>query len=195
MPRNAFVTFMLEQFGRPRAQLGGAVRLRTADANASVLQVLSLANHPQVWQKIADPAGPRRADRQGDREPRDSGSRSCISARAQPPADDGGTAGLRKYLAEGRVAGEGLTRRAVEPAEHARVFVATLTGRNVELRRVLSIRRDLLMKSRLPDFPPRRRAQLPAHRRRVAVRRRACSTCCGPRPRAAGAARRRRRSR
>jgi hypothetical protein len=55
-PRNAFVTFMLEQFGRP--ERNSAVQCdceRTSDA--SVLQVLSLANHPRIRQKIADDKG------------------------------------------------------------------------------------------------------------------------------------------
>ncbi len=55
-PRNAFVTFMLEQFGRP--ERNSAVQCdceRTGDA--SVLQVLSLANHPRIRQKIADDKG------------------------------------------------------------------------------------------------------------------------------------------
>ncbi len=55
-PRNPFVTFMLEQFGRP--ERNSAVQCdceRTADA--SVLQVLSLANHPRIRQKIADDKG------------------------------------------------------------------------------------------------------------------------------------------
>ena len=55
-PKNAFVTFMLEQFGRP--QRNSAVQCDCErDTNASVLQVLSLANHPRIWQKIADDKG------------------------------------------------------------------------------------------------------------------------------------------
>jgi hypothetical protein len=55
-PRNAFVAFMLEQFGRP--QRNSAVQCDCErDGSASVLQVLSLANHPRVWQKIADDKG------------------------------------------------------------------------------------------------------------------------------------------
>ena len=55
-PRNAFVTFMLEQFGRP--ERNSAVQCdceRVTDA--TVLQVLSLANHPRIRQKIADDKG------------------------------------------------------------------------------------------------------------------------------------------
>jgi hypothetical protein len=55
-PRNAFVTFMLENFGRPPRN--SAVQCDCErDSNASVLQVLSLANHPRVRQKIADDKG------------------------------------------------------------------------------------------------------------------------------------------
>ncbi len=55
-PRNAFVTFMLEQFGRPQRNSGVQCDCER-DSNASVLQVLSLANHPRVRQKIADDKG------------------------------------------------------------------------------------------------------------------------------------------
>jgi hypothetical protein len=55
-PRNEFVGFMLEQFGRP--QRNSAVQCDCErDPNASVLQVLSFANHPRVRQKIADDKG------------------------------------------------------------------------------------------------------------------------------------------
>lgn len=56
LPKNAFITFMLEQFGRP--QRNSAVQCDCErDANASVLQVLSFANHPRVWEKIASDKG------------------------------------------------------------------------------------------------------------------------------------------
>jgi hypothetical protein len=55
-PRNAFVRFMLEQFGKPKRN--AAVQCDCErDGNASVLQVLALANHPRVLQKIADERG------------------------------------------------------------------------------------------------------------------------------------------
>ena len=55
-PRNTFVTFMLEQFGRP--QRNSAVQCDCErGGGGSVLQVLSFANHPRVWQKIADDKG------------------------------------------------------------------------------------------------------------------------------------------
>ncbi len=55
-PRNAFVNFMLEQFGRPQRNSGVQCDCER-DGTGSVLQVLSFVNHPRVWQKIADDKG------------------------------------------------------------------------------------------------------------------------------------------
>jgi hypothetical protein len=56
MPKNSFVTFVLEQFGR--SERNSSVQCDCQrQSEASLLQVLSLANHPQVWKKIADPNG------------------------------------------------------------------------------------------------------------------------------------------
>jgi hypothetical protein len=55
-PRNSFVTFMLTNFGKPKRN--SAVQCDCErDSNASVLQVLSFANHPRVWAKIVDDKG------------------------------------------------------------------------------------------------------------------------------------------
>jgi hypothetical protein len=55
-PKNAFVGFVLEQFGRPKRN--AAVQCDCErDGNASVLQVLTLANHPRLLEKVADPNG------------------------------------------------------------------------------------------------------------------------------------------
>jgi hypothetical protein len=55
-PKNEFVKFMLEHFGRPKRN--SAVQCDCErDSNVSILQVMSLANHPRVWQKITDPNG------------------------------------------------------------------------------------------------------------------------------------------
>ncbi|OAI53894.1 hypothetical protein AYO44_15655, partial [Planctomycetaceae bacterium SCGC AG-212-F19] len=55
-PTNAFVFFMLETFGKPKRN--AAVQCDCErDGSATMLQVLSLANHPRVWAKVADPAG------------------------------------------------------------------------------------------------------------------------------------------
>lgn len=55
-PRNTFVNFMLDQFGRP--QRNSAVQCDCErDSSPSVLQVLTFASHPRIRQKIADPGG------------------------------------------------------------------------------------------------------------------------------------------
>jgi hypothetical protein len=55
-PRNPFVTFMLGNFGKPKRN--AAVQCDCErEGDASVLQVLSFANHPRVWAKIADEKG------------------------------------------------------------------------------------------------------------------------------------------
>jgi hypothetical protein len=55
-PQNPFVTFMLSSFGKPKRN--AAVQCDCErDGNASVLQVLSFANHPHVWAKISDENG------------------------------------------------------------------------------------------------------------------------------------------
>jgi hypothetical protein len=54
--QNAFVTYVLENFGRPKRN--AAVQCDCErDGGASVFQVLTLANHPRVWEKIKDPNG------------------------------------------------------------------------------------------------------------------------------------------
>lgn len=55
-PKNDFVKFMLEQFGRP-ARNSAAQCDCERDPGISILQVMSLANHPRVRQKIEDPKG------------------------------------------------------------------------------------------------------------------------------------------
>jgi hypothetical protein len=55
-PKNAFVTFMLENFGKPKRN--SAVQCDCErDGNASIFQVLTLANHPRIWEKLAEPNG------------------------------------------------------------------------------------------------------------------------------------------
>jgi hypothetical protein len=56
VPQNAFVAFVLEQFGRSERNSTAQCDCQR-QSEASLLQVLSLANHPRVWQKIADPQG------------------------------------------------------------------------------------------------------------------------------------------
>jgi hypothetical protein len=55
-PRNAFVEFVLEQYGRPKRN--SAVQCDCERTGGpSVFQVLALANHPRVWEKIRDANG------------------------------------------------------------------------------------------------------------------------------------------
>jgi hypothetical protein len=55
-PRNTFVAFMLSNFGKPKRNSAVQCDCERGD-DASVLQVLSFANHPRVWAKIADDKG------------------------------------------------------------------------------------------------------------------------------------------
>src|SRR5262249_47055678 len=55
-PRNDFVNFFLEQFGRPVRNSATQCDCER-DSSVSILQVMSMANHPRVWQKISDPKG------------------------------------------------------------------------------------------------------------------------------------------
>jgi hypothetical protein len=55
-PKNEFVKFMLENFGRPKRN-SAVVCDCERDTNVSILQVMSLANHPRLWNKIADKNG------------------------------------------------------------------------------------------------------------------------------------------
>jgi hypothetical protein len=55
-PKNPFVAFVLEAYGRP--QRNAAVQCDCErDESGSIFQVLTLANHPRVWEKIKDPTG------------------------------------------------------------------------------------------------------------------------------------------
>lgn len=54
--RNDFVNFVLDQFGKP-ARNSSAQCDCEREAGVSILQVMSLANHPRVRQKIEDPKG------------------------------------------------------------------------------------------------------------------------------------------
>lgn len=55
-PQNRFVTYVMETYGRP--QRNSAVQCDCErEGSGSIFQVLTLANHPRVWEKIADPAG------------------------------------------------------------------------------------------------------------------------------------------
>jgi hypothetical protein len=56
LPKNTFVAFVLENFGRPRRN--AAVQCDCErDGSGSIFQVLTLANHPRMWEKIKEPTG------------------------------------------------------------------------------------------------------------------------------------------
>jgi hypothetical protein len=53
-PRNSFVAFVLETYGRPKRN--AAVQCDCErDGSGSIFQVLTLANHPRMWEKIREP--------------------------------------------------------------------------------------------------------------------------------------------
>jgi len=55
-PKNPFVAFVLETYGRPKRN--AAVQCDCErEGGASVFQVLALANHPRLWEKVRDPGG------------------------------------------------------------------------------------------------------------------------------------------
>jgi hypothetical protein len=55
-PRNEFVSYVLETYGRPKRN--SAVQCDCEREGApSIFQVLTLANHPRVWEKVRDPNG------------------------------------------------------------------------------------------------------------------------------------------
>lgn len=54
--RNEFVNFVLDQFGKPSRNSAAQCDCER-DPGVSILQVMSLANHPRVRQKIEDPKG------------------------------------------------------------------------------------------------------------------------------------------
>ncbi len=65
-PKNAYINFMLSSYGKPKRN--SAVQCDCErDGTASVMQVLSLANHPRVWQKVTDKDGQMTRIVQGNR--------------------------------------------------------------------------------------------------------------------------------
>ena len=91
-PRNTFVNFMLTNFGKPKRN--SAVQCDCErDGSASVIQVLSLANHPRVWQKITDANGHvARISKEIDR--RQAARRGTVPADVEPAAERDRTAGM-----------------------------------------------------------------------------------------------------
>ncbi len=105
-PRNEFVQFMLEQFGRPPRNPANQCDCER-DPGVSILQVLSLANHPRVRQKIADPKG---EVARVVRDLKDDGTRIeelFLCALSRMP-DDGERKGCLDYLRKAESAEKGL---------------------------------------------------------------------------------------
>ena len=136
MPKNEFIKFMLEQFGRP-ARNSSAQCDCERDPSISILQVMSLANHPRVRQKIEDPKGQvaRIAKDIGDDKTRIEELFLCTLSRLP---NDGERQACAKYLnGHRRIGGERVARRDVGVVEYARVFVAALTQpTNIRFRRL-----------------------------------------------------------
>jgi hypothetical protein len=55
-PKNEFVNFMLEHFGKPARNSSSQCDCER-DSSVSILQAMSLANHPRLWVKVADANG------------------------------------------------------------------------------------------------------------------------------------------
>jgi len=86
MPRNTFVKFMLNQFGRP--QRSSAVQCDCErDSEPSVLQVLSLANHPRVLEKIGASEGRITEILQGRQEPGGQIEEVFLATVSRPPEE------------------------------------------------------------------------------------------------------------
>jgi hypothetical protein len=105
-PKNPFVAFLLEQFGRPERNSASQCDCER-DTNASVLQVLSLANHPRLRQKIADDKG--RVARIVAEQAKDADRIEAVFlwTLCRPPTDEEKQACLR-YLGESPSPTEGL---------------------------------------------------------------------------------------
>jgi hypothetical protein len=105
-PRNPFVAFVLENFGRPKRN--AAVQCDCErDGSASVLQVLTLANHPRVWEKIRDPAGRVAKLAKASLSDADKVEGLFLATLSRPPADAEREACL-KYLHEAESSEKGL---------------------------------------------------------------------------------------
>jgi hypothetical protein len=106
MPRNSFVAFMLEQFGRPDRNSSIQCDCER-QSDASMLQVLSFANHPRVWKKIEDPAGLVANVVKETSEPRQQIERLYLSSVSRPPLESERVACL-DYLKQSETPEKGL---------------------------------------------------------------------------------------
>ncbi|HTU23729.1 MAG TPA: DUF1549 domain-containing protein [Gemmataceae bacterium] len=105
-PRNPFVGFVLESFGRPKRN--AAVQCDCErDGSASVLQVLTLANHPRVWEKIRGSSGRAAKLAKDARSDADKVEELFLATVSRPPAGDEREACL-KYLKAAESSEKGL---------------------------------------------------------------------------------------
>ena len=125
VPKNPFVAYVLETFGRPKRN--AAVQCDCErDGGATVFQVLTLANHPRVWEKLRDPNGrvAKLAKASGDDAAKVDELFLATVSRL-PTSDE--RVGVSELPEGGGVTGEGVAGRVVGFAEHAGVCVATLS--------------------------------------------------------------------
>lgn len=106
MPRNSFLVFMLEQFGRPPRNSSAQCDC-ARQVDSSLLQVLAFANHPRVRQKIADPGGRVAEVSQTTSDPSERIRVLYLSTLSRQP-DDAELAACRQYVSEAPAAEEGL---------------------------------------------------------------------------------------
>ncbi len=122
-----FVVFMLETYGRPKRN--SAVQCDCErDGNASVLQVLTLANHPRVWEKIKRSAGRVARIAKERRAPTSKIEELFLATLGRLPTD-AERAGVPEVMKNADIAREGIARCAVEPGEYTGVSAAAASAR------------------------------------------------------------------
>jgi hypothetical protein len=106
LPRNDFVVFLLEQFGRPPRNSSAQCDC-ARQVDSSLLQVLAFANHPRVRQKIADPAGRVAQVMKQTEDSQERIRELYLSTLARLP-DDGELAACQEFVAAAASPEEGL---------------------------------------------------------------------------------------
>ncbi|HEX5102979.1 MAG TPA: DUF1553 domain-containing protein, partial [Pirellulaceae bacterium] len=106
LPRNDFVVFLLEQFGRPPRNSSAQCDC-ARQVDSSLLQVLAFANHPRVRQKIADPGGRVAQVVQQTEDPPERIRQLYLSTLARLP-DDAELAACQQFISEAASPQEGL---------------------------------------------------------------------------------------
>jgi hypothetical protein len=106
MPRNDFVVFLLEQFGRPPRNSSSQCDC-ARQVDSSLLQVLAFANHPRVRQKIADPGGRVAQLMKQTEDPQERIRALYLSTLARLP-DDAELAACQQFVGEAASPEEGL---------------------------------------------------------------------------------------